>query len=387
VTREGSVLFVVSRDLSSPLGCTAPYYLIEGMADSREVHVIARKQSERRAEDSFPDGARRYEVDTGDVRVLSGLLFLFASTVLAVGLSVRHRYDAVYAFQNELLQGKLAAVAGGSRFVADLQSVPVRQGRDFTDSSETPTGVTERVSLALYSVYERVTGYLLDSADQVFCLTDGIRGVTEDCYGIDLSDATVVGMGIDPETFEVERTSRGDPWRLTYVGTVRTTRGLDHVLAALADADRDVELRIAGTGPDDHVAQLRRRAVDLGVDDQVEWLGLVPHDEVPELLAETDLALSPLRDIESYRISFPAKLLEYMAAGCPVLATDLPAHRRLVDDGENGFLYDGTPRGLLAAMDRAIEGDYDRVATAARETAEEYDWASIVEEHETATFA
>jgi glycosyltransferase involved in cell wall biosynthesis len=363
------------------------------MAETHDVHVVCRKQSERRADASPETKAVRHEIDVGQIPVLSGLLFFIASTIYTLALALRNRYDIVYAFQNELIQGWVGSKAAGGRFVADLQSVPVRQGRDFTRETEIDRGLRRRLSLALYSWYEQITGRLLESASVVFCLTDGIRSVTEDAYDIDLADAYVFGMGIDTEAFTANACvadDRSDTGliTLTYVGTIRDARGLDHVIEAVAKTDRDVQLRIAGSGPDDHVAALKRKTRRLGVADRIEWLGLIPHEEVPELLHSTDIALSPLRDIESYRISFPAKLLEYMAVGCIVVATDIPPHRRLIEDGRNGFLYDGTADGFLRTVNRCLTGECnrDRIVEEARRTANQREWDSIVRKHEAVIF-
>lgn len=399
--RERSVLFVSSRDFASPLGCTTVHYLVAGMAKNHDVHAVCRKRPSERNGDTPPADATVHELNTGEIPILSGVLFALLSSLYVVALSARHQYDVVYAFQNELVQGRLATATGTERFAANLQSVPVRQGLDFMDLKSGDPDIRERISMTLYRAYAAVVGYTLRSADIVFCLTDGIREVTENTYGVDLSAAHVFGMGIDTAAFAPPdppgtRTddaaegcpTPGEPWTVTYVGSIGETRHLDHVIEAIAATDYDVEFRVAGNGPDDYVATLRERAAELGVADAVTWLGLVPHDEVPALLHETDVSVSPLADIESYRISFPAKLLEYLAAGTVVVATDLLPHRRLIEDGTNGFLAETGPHGVRGALERCIEreSDHDAIRRAARETALAYDWDAIVARHEATMF-
>jgi len=419
---ERSILFVQNLDLASPLGCTVPYYLTAKLAEDHEVHAICRERAARREAGSPPEGCRLYAINTGEVPVISGLLFVVLSTVYAAILGVRHRYDAVVAFQNELIQGWVGAVAASGAFVAQLQSVPVRQGRDFRAEADDDVTARDRISQALTAAYAVVVGRLLRRADEVISLTHGIRELTAETYDVDLSDAHVIGMGIDTERFgpagsetysggpvidgagatapdrqgsgsqrnrEGEPSTDSDtPWTLVYVGTIRATRGIDDVIEAVAATDHDVELRIAGTGPDEHVASLRRLAADLGLADRVDWLGLIPHDEVPDLLRKADVAVSPLPDIESYRVSYPAKLLEYMAAECLVVATDIQPHRLLIEDGENGYLYEPGVDGFRRALDRCLDAveDHDRVREAARAAAKEREWDSVVARHERAIF-
>jgi len=388
-----SVLLVHHREISSPYSATVPHYLSRTLAESHAVHVLSRRFSGRDEDGEFPDDVVHHEVSTGEVPILSGLLFLVASTLYAVALGARYRFDAVYGFQQTIIQGWLAARAGGSRFVVGLQSVPVRQKRDLSNAAHERLPLRKRTRIAVKARYAWAVGRLLDRASEVVCLTDGIRETTELEYGVDLSEATVIGMGVDTDRFAIDATrdpARGpdDTWVITYVGSIGPPRGLEHVLDAVAATDRDVEFRVAGGGDDGYMASLRERARELEIDDRVTWLGIVPHEAVPEVLADSDIAVSPLADIESYRISFPAKLLEYMAAGTPVVATDIPAHRRLVDDGENGLLYDGSADGLVDALDDAIGGSVDARALgrAGRTTAEAHDWDAVVAEHEAVLF-
>ncbi len=383
-----SVLLVHHRDLSSPIGTTLSYYLAHELAESHTVHVVCRKQRNERSDGAPDSEAVLHDLDTGDVPLVSTLAFhLLASLYVAV-LAATHRFDVAYCFQSSMIQGWIGARVGGSRFVVGLASVPVRQSRDFSDASGTDAGRRERLAMVLLDRYATVVGHLLERATAVVCLTEGIRDVTREFYDVDLPDAHVVGMGVDLETFSRPRASTDGGWTVTYVGSVNEPRNLERVLEAMAALDHDVRFRIAGEGPDDYENALAAEAERLGVAGQVEWLGLVPHEEIPELLRSTDVAVSPLADIESYRISFPAKLLEYMAAGSVVVASDIPPHRRLIDDGENGFLYDGSRDELVATLRRCIEDErpLDDVRRRARTTAAHHDWDRVVRRHEAAMF-
>lgn len=106
---------------------------------------------------------------------------------------------------------------------------------------------------------------------------------------------------------------------LGLVGRVDTWKGIEVALAALPAVRAvrpDVGLVVAGgtvEGKQDHEAALRRRAAELG---GVTWLG--PRDDVPELLADLDLLLLPSTEPEPYGLV----VVEALASGCPVVATD-----------------------------------------------------------------
>lgn len=388
-----SVLLIHHRDLASPIGTTFFYYVANELSDGHDVDVVCRRRESERDGDLSGQAATVHDIGTGEIPILSAVLFHLLSTLYVAVLSVRHRYDVTYAAQSSLIQGWLGSRLGGSTFAVGLQSVPVRQAEDFSAAAE-DVPLRVRVSIGLLALYATVVGELLARADAVLCLTDGILTVTERVYDVDLSDAAVVGMGVDVEAFaapperDVAAGRSEDPSRtITYIGAVHDTRDLEQVLQAMAELDADVTFRVAGQGPTEDVEDLLATAERLGVRDDVEMLGLVPHDEIPALLAAADVAVSPLPDIESYRISFPAKLVEYMAAGSVVVATDIPPHRRLIEDGTNGFLYDGSPAGLVDALERCFAADdLDAIRRQATETADRYDWDAVVADCERALF-
>ncbi|WP_448071224.1 glycosyltransferase [Georgenia yuyongxinii] len=104
--------------------------------------------------------------------------------------------------------------------------------------------------------------------------------------------------------------------------------------------DLDALEAVARSGVDIVVAGPRRdrdpafgaRLSMLLAQPNVQWLGEIPSDQVPALLETVSVGLTPYRDTAFNRASFPLKTLEYLAAGRPVVATDLPATRWLGTD-------------------------------------------------------
>lgn len=393
MSERESCLLIHHRDITSPFSATVPHYVSTKLAASREVHVICTERGDTESRAQRSEGVVYHDISAGQVPILSAVLFLCVSAVYAAVLGRKHRYDAVYGFQRTLIQAWVGAALAHAKFVAGLQVVPVRQKRDFVAARDDDLSAVERLSVALRIQYARVVRWCLRESDEVVCLTEGIRRVTEREYGLDLSAATVIGMGVETAVFDDERGEGGcstwdEPLTVTYVGSLGTARGLAHVIEALADCPRDFEFHVAGSGTAEYVAAMQRRAAELGVADRVVWHGRIPHEDVPAVLADADVAISPLENTESYRISFPAKLLEYMAAGSVVVASDIPPHRRLISDGQNGVLYDGSATDLCDTLERCV-GNPETMAdieSRATETAREYDWDSVVEDHAAVLF-
>jgi glycosyltransferase involved in cell wall biosynthesis len=135
--------------------------------------------------------------------------------------------------------------------------------------------------------------------------------------------------------------------RIFAMGRLTPQKGFDVLLrsfAAVAATRPDVRLAIAGDGPE--APALRLLASDLGLGARVEFLGTVA-DPSPHFRSATVFVLSSRFE------GFPNVLLEAMAAGTAVVATDCPSGpAEILEDGTNGLL---VPPEDPAALARAIE--------------------------------
>lgn len=142
---------------------------------------------------------------------------------------------------------------------------------------------------------------------------------------------------------------------LVYVGALQHWQGIDVLLRAYARLADLTELRlvICSSVPERRARPLRRLAERLAVADRIDWQFLVDHRDIPGWLAHARLAVAPLtgcaRNVEQG--CSPLKILESMAAGTPVVASDLPAVRELMTDGVHGRL---VPPDRPAELARAI---------------------------------
>jgi teichuronic acid biosynthesis glycosyltransferase TuaH len=133
------------------------------------------------------------------------------------------------------------------------------------------------------------------------------------------------------------------PVRASPAGLPRAVRELPRPVAGLVgtlNARIDLELAEAITqagfsllvvGPHDPRWEPRRFAA-LTARPRVHYAGLVPESEVAAYIAAIDVGLTPYLDTAFNRASFPLKTLDYLSAGRPVVSTDLPAARWLLDD-------------------------------------------------------
>ncbi|TDD79547.1 glycosyltransferase family 1 protein [Actinomadura darangshiensis] len=152
-----------------------------------------------------------------------------------------------------------------------------------------------------------------------------------------------------------------------YVGALQPWQGLDVLMRAfarLADLG-DLRLVVCASVPERRAKPLRRLAERIGVAERIDWRFTLPHHEVAAWLAHAEVSVAPLtgcaRNLDQG--CAPLKVIESMAAGVPVVASDLPAVRELMADGEHGRLVPADRPAELARTVRILL-EYPAEATA-----------------------
>lgn len=163
---------------------------------------------------------------------------------------------------------------------------------------------------------------------------------------------------------------------IAYAGALTEGRGLEQAIAALPEAP-GVRLRALGPGRADYRARLADLAARRGV---AERVALDPPVAPEEVVGEIHGAAAGLTLIQptcrSYELCLPNKLFEYLAAGLPVLASDLPTIRAFVVPRQIGLLVAPAETAAIAAAMLAIvePGRNAELRAAVAETAAEHRW-------------
>jgi phosphatidylinositol alpha-mannosyltransferase len=177
-------------------------------------------------------------------------------------------------------------------------------------------------------------------------------------------DYTVLWNGIDVERFENATPYPSKQPAVLFVGRHEPRKGLDVLLDAWDGIDRDAVLWVAGSGP--QTAALRGRRVK-----RVEWLGVVPDDELAPRLRGATVFCAPARGGESFGLV----LAEAMAAGTAIVASDIDGYRNVArPDREALMAPPDDPIALRAVLQRALDDAAlrDRLVAAGRTRAREF---------------
>lgn len=151
---------------------------------------------------------------------------------------------------------------------------------------------------------------------------------------------TVVANGADPD--RGESAAPADWPYLLYFGAVQPWQGLDTLLRAFARLQDFQELRlvVCSSVHRRRTKPYRRLADRLGLSGRVHWEHALPQQQLAPWRRHALLSVAPLsecaRNLEQG--CSPLKVLESMAAGVPVVASDLPSVREIMKDGEHGRL-------------------------------------------------
>jgi len=136
--------------------------------------------------------------------------------------------------------------------------------------------------------------------------------------------------------------------------------------------------RLVVAGDGDERGGIERLIAERGLESCVELVGWREHASLPQLYAASDVGLLPFLPGRHVKITLANKLFDYMAAGLPIVASDLPPMRRILEETKAGVIF--TP-GDSASLATAVVGLLSDSATrrrlaqaGRRAAAEKYNW-------------
>jgi len=217
---------------------------------------------------------------------------------------------------------------------------------------------------------------------KVVAITNLLKTDISENYKIPLENIIWLPDGVDLEMFKATITKAEARVKLgfspegkyvVYTGNLFAWKGV-YTLCEAAKLTPEITYVIVG-GKEEDLAALTAYAKDIK---NVMLCGYKPQTEIPSYLYAADVLVLPnsAKYTMSEKYTSPLKLFEYMAAGRPIVASNLPSIREIIRDGENGFLVtEDSTKALVDGIRAAIEsGRSEAVTSRAKEESGQYSW-------------
>ncbi|TKX85364.1 glycosyltransferase [Halorubrum sp. SS5] len=358
-----TVFYICSSDISKVQGNTEHYHVATYLDNTTETHLFG----------PFQETSKWLHTHRHPFDGIFGVILLNLFYLPYWGyMSLRYDPDVVYCYQNVILPPFLVRLFAGTTVVYDIQSGPVSQATEFSDRED--RGIIFSL-LNIFNFYGHQ--FALRRSDAIVTLSEDLEALLCRSYGLVPKDITVVPLGVNTDRF-VPSKAQSDRIRLVYLGTASATRGLETVVDALDSLSSDVQSRVRfeiyGDGDVSYIERLQPRP-----DSQWEfiWHGYIDYEDIPKIVSQYDIAISPLPEYESYEVSSPAKIFEYLAMGLPIIATNITAHERILQAEEDSIFIDANDTTEMAvAIERLACNDHlrEEMGAQARMNAMEHDW-------------
>lgn len=263
--------------------------------------------------------------------------------------------DAIREFRPDLLHVHSPVLCAQPALEAARGLPVVYELRDLWENASVDRGKFAEGS-PMYCLAQRLEERAVRKADAVVTICQALRDeIAGRCPS--QSRLHVVANGVDVDRFQpmppdpaaLQRWNPNGAPLLAYIGAFQAYEGLDILLQGfqlLLQSLPTARLLMVGGGPEDE--NLRQLARELRFPDgAVTFTGRLPHAEVGPLYSIADVLLYPRRLTRTTALTTPLKPLEAMALKKAVLASDVPALRELVHEGENGLVFRaGNPASL-----------------------------------------
>jgi glycosyltransferase involved in cell wall biosynthesis len=218
------------------------------------------------------------------------------------------------------------------------------------DSHEFFTEVPELLERPVKrAIWQRIERAILPKLNHAYTVCESIAVVYRNKYGAPFRVVRNLPHREELIIVPHEKSLATDDRKIIlYQGALNIGRGLEYAIKAMQYIN-DARLLIAGDG--DITLPLKQLAADLELADRVSFLGKIPLEEMKFITAQADLGLSIEEDLGlNYRFALPNKLFDYIQQQVPVLVSNLPEMKKIVDDYQIGMILESHDPQQMAAQ-------------------------------------
>lgn len=231
------------------------------------------------------------------------------------------------------------------------------------DSHEYFTEVPELIGRpVIKAIWTWLEKFLVPKVDAAYTVCDSIAEVYHDLYKVDFKVVRNLPVCSATETIthpmtQSHRMSNSSKIIL-YQGALNLGRGIEAAIRSMQYLE-GAELWLAGDG--DLTSQLKELVAELNLGMKVKFLGRLPLHQLHEVTRLADLGISLEEDLGlNYRFALPNKLFDYIQAGVPVLVSNLPEMRHIVEHYQIGAIAENHQRKELAELFKSTLFDQEK---------------------------
>jgi len=329
-----------------------------------EFHMVTMRFSHAEKREEKIGNVLVYRISCGGTGRIGKFIFQFLAAQKASALHKKNNYDATWALMAH------SAGVPAALFKLSHKNVPML----LTLQEGDPPKQIERTMLPLWPLFARAFTY----ADRVQAISNflGEWARSRNFKG----PLVIIPNGADIEKFSGNSTHHQGKILITTSRLVRKN-AIDDVIRALPLLS-DIKFKIVGSGPEEQ--SLKNLAKKEGVENRVEFVGHVDHAQLPALLHAADIFIRPSRS-EGMGNAF----VEAMAAGIPIIGTNVGGIPDFLKDGETGFVVEvNNPKSIAEAVERILQNPNETavITHKARELSKQYDWGMLAQRMKTEAF-
>jgi glycosyltransferase involved in cell wall biosynthesis len=293
---------------------------------------------------------RKYKTKRFRLSFNKGMMFYANYNIRLFFYLIFHKFDIVLS--NDL-----------DTLLASVLASKIKYKKCVYDSHEYFTEVPELVNRNIQKkAWEVIEKFTLPKTDYRYTVSQSIADEYFAKYGKRFD--VIRNLPIKKSNLKREKSNI-----IIYQGALNKGRGIELMIETMEHMP-DNELWIVGAG--DIEKELMLLTKERGLEDRVRFLGRIPFEELKDITTKAIVGLSLEEDLgKNYRYALPNKLFDYIQAQIPVLVSDLPEMKRVVEEYKIGeILENRNPNDVALQIFRIIEKSDSYKATLSKASAE-----------------
>ncbi len=224
--------------------------------------------------------------------------------------------------------------------------------------------------------------YLLTKTDLIVCVSKKLSQLRKSQTQ---KEVFIVPNGVNYQLFKIAQEKIKHPPTLIYTGNVTHWSGLDLVICSLSEIKEkipDIKILIVGEAfPHTYGEGLKKMTTELDLTKNVLFIGRKEYAELPLFLKEADIGLAFFQPVSLRQYAFPLKVIEYIAAGLPVIGTKGSETEEIIKEYKCGIAVEFTRESFVESVCSLLtdKNKYEHFSSNAKRYSRAFDWNNILE--------